>query len=825
MKRFFLISITVLIAALLMVSCNMDSKLDDGLAILSFQASDDELTSKNLTRTNPVLNPEDLWWSYTANKAEDDKTNLTTGSTGETKTTIGTQTQGLKTSVGPFSYGKWVFTLYGYTDSNRTQLAYQGTSTVTISSTKTTISVTVKSLGSGNGTLQIPAKGAIKLKLNNDSDITDYSAFVEKVAIVALDAGSTYKQETPAYIESTSDVTNISLPSGSYSVTVSYQSKKDPTAADSDQTAPIIYAQDTIYVTIADYLTTKIGGDIKENNSQVEFFADGEIIKAKTSETLKSNEATVLTVNAAPVSATSETVAETTVSIPEGAITTTEDSTVALEVISYSPTAVSTENDETESGFTITSTTETNPVLGVLDIKLYVGNSDTPTTVFNDSKVLTVTTKVAKGLNGGKDYKTGDSENCSIHVQYNGEGAAGAVTSYNVTTGELVFTVSHLSTYYVVDTNAVVYNSTEDKAYTGLADAVADATAGDTLMLMKDTQIDVELDINTSMTIDFNQKTLSFNKPLKDDTPESKQNNSYGNGISIGQNGNDKTDPTVVFKNGKISGEVYSHNGINAYSGNLKIESMNIELSNSGKEGLWGIYITGLQETTDTPICFEMKNSKLDFTSDYANPDTDPMAAIYICEFSDTWYLGSITIDNCEITAKSTATNKKVIGISINNAAEDSKYVKDITISNSTITSDYIGMKSCPASTNYTINLLNSTFISDDDAAIFFGGKYKIENSTFNSSVSKSLTFLTYGDNSSYYDTEAELKNVKLVNKGLMLVDITSGQKKITLSGTLTADSIQTLENQKYDKYEITIVNNIPTIQAKTTDANTDGNT
>ena len=487
MKRFFLISLTVLVAALLMVACNMDSKLDDGLAILSFQASGDELTSKNLTRTNPVLNPEDLWWSYTANKAEDDKTNLTTGSTGETKTAIGNQTQGLKTSVGPFSYGKWVFTLYGYTGSNRAQLAYQGTSTVTISSTKTTISVTVKSLDSGNGTLQIPAKGAIKLKLNNDSDITDYSAFVEKVAIVALDAGSSYKQETPQYIESTSNVTSISLPSGSYSVTVSYQSKKDPAEADSDQTAPIIYAQDTIIVTIADYLTTKIGGDIKENNSQVEFFADGEIIKAKTSETLKSNEATVLTVNAAPISATSETVAETTVSIPEGAITTSGDSTVALEVISYSPTAVSTENDETESGFTITSTTETNPVLGVLDIKLYVGNSDTPTTKFSDSKVLTVTTKVAKGLNGGKDYKTGDSEACSIQVQYNGEGAAGIVTSYNATTGELVFTVSHLSTYYVVDTNAVVYNSTINEAYTTLTEAVTKASnevSGDSTIIL-----------------------------------------------------------------------------------------------------------------------------------------------------------------------------------------------------------------------------------------------------------------------------------------------------------------------------------------------------
>ena len=492
-----------------------------------------------------------------------------TGQTGAditNKKDIGTK--GLTEKAGIFSYGGWKFTLYGYADSARTELAYKGSADVVINAKTTTLSVTVQSqtAGNGSGYLQIPAKGAITLKLNdsdtNPTSVEDYTKLTEKVYIEGSEEGNKAFSRTE-YITNTEKPTDIELASGSYKVTITYQSKEDPAEDDEDKTAPVIYAEDVIYVTIADYLITKIGGDISENNGQVEFIAQGEIIKAKVEKTVEEGKPTVLEVKAAPVSAAADTTPKTTVSIPSGVLETGKSA--SLSVTSFSTTAID-DGDAEDAEFTVVDTSDKGkPILGALDITLTVGTEEKKD--FKD-KPLTITTVISKGLNGNKNYPTeGDNTACSIQVKYNGEGDGGTVTSYKAETGELTFKVTHLSTYYVVDDNIKVYNLTQDLMYGKLEDAVAAAEDGDTIRLLNDVVMDLSasengLEISKSIVIDLNKNTVTLKSVS----------------LNIGDN--------VIFKNGTLSSEGEG-NIFYVNEGTLVLEKVII----TGKISFYGIVI------------------------------------------------------------------------------------------------------------------------------------------------------------------------------------------------------------------------------------------
>ncbi len=501
MKKLLSISMTVLLAALLIVSCSPEQKVEDGLALVSFSA--DERTERSLTRTNPELNPEDFFWSYTAEKR--DSTGLTTGSESTPKA-VKTD-KGLST-VGPFSYGDWSFTLYGYADSERSQLAYKGTSELTINQKTNALAVTVESQSSGNdGYLEFPAKGTIAL--TGKSASPDYTKLVEKIYIKSLD--DTTAEPTVAYDKAAAPgktTRTFTLKAGSYAVTVSYLNKQDTEGA----TDVITYATDTIYVAVADYLTTRIAGDISENTGDVEFeVKTGEVKITTTPVTVETgNAATTITVAAAPVSAeetsTETTAQNTTISIPSGALDsdTVTATTVKATTTSYTREAAA----STKPTFTIqeasSGTTTEAVVLGGLDIDLYVNDSTDKTTDFSGDKALTITTYIAKNLN--KD---------DIVVKYDGpanaDGSAksdGTVTSYEPTTGKLEFTVDHLSSYYFVSKSAAVFNSTKQTAETSLKGAIDNADSGDKLVLMKDITVGETIDVKKSFSLDLNGKTI-----------------------------------------------------------------------------------------------------------------------------------------------------------------------------------------------------------------------------------------------------------------------------------------------------------------------------
>ena len=559
MKKLLLNAIAiVLIGMIVLVSCSVETnKIEDELKVVSFSV--DEGNTRSLTKTNPVLNAEDFWWSYTSEKT--DGTELVTGQTGAdiaNKKNIGTK--GLTEKAGIFSYGGWKFTLYGYADKDRKELAYKGSADVVINAATTTLSVTVQSqtAGEASGKLQIPVKGAITLKLNdsdtNPTSVGDYTKLTEKVYIEGSEEGNKTFTKTE-YITNTEGVTDIELASGSYKVTITYQSKEDPAEDDEDKTAPVIYAEDVIYVTIADYLTTRIGGDISENNGQVEFIAQGEIIKAKVEKTVEAGKATVLEVKAAPVSAAADTTPKTTVSIPSGVLETGKSA--SLSVTSFSTTAID-DGDAEDAEFTVVDTADKDkPILGALDITLTVGTEEKKD--FKDSP-LTITTVIAKGLNGNKDYPTeGDNTACSIQVKYNGEGDGGTVTSYNAETGELTFTVTHLSTYYVVDDNIKVYNLTQDLMYGKLEDAVRAAENGDTIRLLNSVEADKIEIKKDNLVIDLNEKSITLKQSAE---------------ICIGD---DESSCDVIIKNGSIKGTADGNNALKVNNGTLTLETVTVK--------------------------------------------------------------------------------------------------------------------------------------------------------------------------------------------------------------------------------------------------------
>ena len=577
MKRLLSISLAVLLAAFIIVSCSPDTKnVENGLAVISFNA--DDRNTRSLSRTNPVLDAEDFWWSFTAKKT--DGTQLVTGQTGtgvENKKNIGEK--GLTAAAGAFSYGEWKFTLYGYADAERKNLAYQGSSAVVISDKKTTLSVTVQSqtAGNGSGYLEIPEKGTVTLKRSDKANtaVTVYTDFVEKICIKPVTAIEG-QEEVTAYDKENDDGKNVrtfTLKSGSYEVTISYLQGGTLSADKATYTGGYAVGEETIVVTIADYLTTKIGGDISENTGEVTVVAQGEITKATANVSIAENAETLdVEIPAAPAAAAenSESAAEvktTTVSVPKGLVDGNVSS-AKLSVTSYTKEAVAEATPTIEITDSGSDTPTTAVVVGGLDIDLYVNSNTEKTTTFATNQVLTITTYVGTGLNGGSDYTySTEHPTCGITVKYNGEGKNdGTVQKYVASTGELTFTVDHLSSFYIAVAPAAK-NETTGTLYATLGEAISEANVGETIILQDNVTADfsVSSELATAVTIDLNSKTLTL-------------------GNSDFNLGND-----VTLKNGTldVSGEVKK---LNLKSGTLALERITAE----------SVTFYGISEKSDT---------------------------------------------------------------------------------------------------------------------------------------------------------------------------------------------------------------------------------
>lgn len=488
MKRIFTTLLLVAMAVTtLFVSCKSEPAVTEGTASVRFVSG---TTTRALNKENPSFDASQMVWKYEATKV--DTVGLKTGETSG-KTFIGDDGN-ISNSVGPFSFGEWEFKLYAYNsmeDAIADKVAYMGVTNTIIEEYSNSVSVTVKAQITGNeGVIEFPARGEISLKDQNGNAIKE---FKETITIVN---NSTSERKTLT----DSKERSVTVPSGTYEVTICYSNPNN------DQ---MKYGENSIVVTVFDYLTTKIGGSLDENTGNTTFDPTDGTASADVDIT-DPNSNIIISVNSSPVAPESET-ETTTVDIPAGVV---KGETATLSVKPYTA-------DNVKDYITID---EFETVICGLDISLGVDGTDQK----EFSEPVTVTTYIPKGLS-------------FIGVFYYGDGELDEPTDvqYDDAIGKLTFKTNHFSEFYVMTDDIVRIG---DTYYEFLDEAVSAAKDGDTITFLA--SYDAESDPKSDAGAD-----LIVNKNLKFDL--NKNELIFNNGLSILIRG--ENNATVTFTNGKIA--------------------------------------------------------------------------------------------------------------------------------------------------------------------------------------------------------------------------------------------------------------------------------
>lgn len=605
-KRFSLIMLFVLLAALLLVSCNPESSALDETIDVSLTGLN--RTERSLDSKLEAFDSQSLVWKYKAVKK--DNSGFTTGE--KTEETL----LPANGSIGAISQGYWEFSLFGYKDST---LVYEGKTEARVakssSTTKITILVTPKQTESGKGTLLV-ASGILK---NGNYKVV--------VSLTGITNTSFTKSSNFDVVNGSlsSDMRITELSSGSYTVEVSFVNEDDK--------GTITYVKEPVVVNIYDSLETTVYGSVSETLENVTLTPEGSVL-ATIEKTFDSSEETTITVNSSPLSDEKST----SVVIPQG--TTLEDENgeaitadkVKLEVATYPVTSsviLSSDN------FTVE---DDKSVVAALDINLSAGEKVVKS--FGGEKV-TITTYIAKGLS-------------NVSVKYNGNGAqpdavpnyetdaawtsANTETGYSKESGKLVFTTTHFSSYYVV-TDAVVAIDKEGNVYNSLQTALN--SGKDEIILIKDINLkDQLLAPSSKIVLNLNGHTLSSDFPkgaiklinkadltitgngtIKENSPDYAPiivHGSLMNNVKLTVNGG------VILEG--WSGVFVDNNGNKNKGINVELDSITINAKNDtvGRKGS-AIYVNGqITEKTKCPV-IKVKNSTLNSTGDgiYAAGNAD----------------------------------------------------------------------------------------------------------------------------------------------------------------------------------------------------------
>lgn len=479
MKKLSCILLAVMLITALFVSCTAEV-IDpyDGLAYVTFGGP----ASKDLSASYEVQSYEDLFWFYTATKTD------AYGKTGETsdKTplagTAETPAKGLGGKIGPFSQGTWNFELFAYSNSEKADgtLVYKGSvegiKLTSSSLTSVPVSVTPQgetgtiefrnayfkwagASGEGKPTIKITAEGPVKYTLRSDllEDDPSNRTFILKVGDKADDKLSLNQEYSR-------------VSAGYYKCTV--------VAWVVGESSPIF--EQSFGIRVYGSATTVISGDITE---KVDSFVDFEVSQE---DLVVFKGASSMEVFSTPVNASDK-------------VTTVDFGSNLDGNKTYSLSVKSTTAAEAASKFTVS-----DGEASVAGIDLTLTTDNIPVTSFGSD--ITITTYISTGLSG-------------VKVLYGNDGKD-YLKSYNSSTGELIFATNHFSEYYVVS-NAVAENTTADKKYGSLQDAIDNAKDGDEIRLLNDivlvdtVSIDKGINLNLgvykiSNSIDFNYNNFAL---------------------------------------------------------------------------------------------------------------------------------------------------------------------------------------------------------------------------------------------------------------------------------------------------------------------------
>ena len=356
-------------------------------------------------------------------------------------------------------------------------------------------------------------------------------------------------------------------------------------------------------------------------------------------------------------------------------------------------------NEETTTTFQVS---DGNTAVASIDLSLTVGGVE-KTGEFGAAKI---TTYIAKNLEDVvlAYHGTGDTQS------YTSKASEAAVTGagdyyYEAATGKLVFITTHFSEYYVSASNEAV-NTTKGVAYRKLVNAntdnigaINDASAGDTIVLLKDVTLgrisndnngNVSVSITKNLTLDGNDHTLystagrgiwvdesdvTFN--LKNLTIMAAENNA-GFERAVQVNGG-KTNVTLTIDNCEMKSTYYAINFCNG-------TSVNVTINNSTVTG-WGalnIWSSGVKVTA-TNSTFNGINDKSYNAEGWNN------FATIVLEGDTTQASGmgasnmQVTLTNCTITASQTTGNNQAL-VGFNNNSGSGANNNGVILENCTLT-------------------------------------------------------------------------------------------------------------------------------------------
>ena len=196
----------------------------------------------------------------------------------------------------------------------------------------------------------------------------------------------------------------------------------------------------------------------------------------------------------------------TTVSIPESVVGSAKR--VKLTVTPY---------DIENASFIIS---DSDFVVGAINISMELDSRK----VSEFAEPVTITTYIAQGLD-------------KVNVKYNGSGAAPTLVRYDDQTGEVVFTTTHFSIFYIVSDPVDAYISGNNTAYATLANAIAGAPSGSSITLLRDTRgkglgsDDGTTQVRESLIIDFAGHTYTMMDPAVGSTGTETQAMHWGKSL------------------------------------------------------------------------------------------------------------------------------------------------------------------------------------------------------------------------------------------------------------------------------------------------------
>lgn len=489
MKKSLLVLASIMILALCtFVACTAEvSDPYDGLTYVTFGG---ELpASRNLLASYEVASYDDLYWSYSAEKLDHYGTS---GAATNAPVFENSTTKGLNNPVGPFSQGKWRFTLCAYTSGttrNEDTKVYEGSVEVSIKGQKVTVPVSVTPYGE-TGALKF--SGAYFAWKDNGKDAPDIKIVAKGTKTgqiytlgnkIADDNTNPEDAKIKLDINSVGDNKTYKITDCEYStVKADYYNCTIIAYINIDGSQTPVFSQ-TFGFRVYGSTTTTISGDITEGEfTGVDFSVENMAVI----EMSKSSKASL----------------SVTPSGVEGKTTDVDFSNAGLS--GKHVLVVDVDSAVEASNFTIEGVDSASQsiVAGIgLELSSVGETTQTPVTSFGDGKVVVVTTYIAKGLN-------------NVTVKYNGttNGGDPINVQYNKSTGELTFTTTHFSEFYVVADKIEAIDITHNEAVTSLVSIYPSGYNNSTIVLVDDVENFAAIyDGVSNLTIDLNSHKIIGN--------------------------------------------------------------------------------------------------------------------------------------------------------------------------------------------------------------------------------------------------------------------------------------------------------------------------